>query len=116
VNYVIASKKHLASIDHGVKAARHQARKNGREQVTYADIMLGFNNTVLPSDAALAAAAQGSGALSMKSRRNPIASRLHEPSKTISTPISERETRSSLAVPPARSSRHSDNDASLSST
>jgi hypothetical protein len=54
VDYVVASKKHLASIEHGVKAARHQAALAGRAKVTYADIMLGFNNTVLPSDRALA--------------------------------------------------------------
>jgi len=50
VDCVIASKKHLASIDHGVKAARHEARKAGHDKVTHRDAMVGFNNTVLPSD------------------------------------------------------------------
>jgi hypothetical protein len=55
VNYVIGSKKYLAAVDHMVRAARHEARKAGRDRVTHRDVMLGFDNTVVPSDAQMAA-------------------------------------------------------------
>ncbi len=58
VDYVVASKKHLACVDHGVRAARHVARREGRNHLTHRDVLLGFNNTVLPSDRNLAGVAE----------------------------------------------------------
>ena len=77
VQYVIASKKYLASIDHGVKAARHQAAKSGRTNVTHSDVIEGFKNTVLPSDQALAAAAGGIIPIAKKNPFNRLAEPTH---------------------------------------
>jgi hypothetical protein len=107
VDYVIASKKHLASIDHGVKAARHEARKAGRSAVTHKDVLIGFNNTVLPSDAALAHAGHVSPIGPRKSQRNASAATLQQPCETISKPLPERDRGESLTVKSERRFRRS---------
>jgi len=81
VDYVIASKKHLASIDHGVKAARHEANKAGRATVTYKDVMIGFSNTVLPSDRNLVNATQADPVTRMKGQSKVYAMPVQQPLK-----------------------------------
>jgi DNA transposition AAA+ family ATPase len=111
VDYVIASKKHLASIDHGVRAARHEAHKAGRSTVTYKDVMIGFNNTVLPSDRNLANAAQGAetGARTRRKGQSKVYALpvLQQPIKTISAPSLERDSGAALIVTPDRKNKRS---------
>lgn len=117
VDYVIASKKHLASIDHGVKAARHEASKAGRTSVTYKDVMIGFNNTVLPSDRNLVSATQGAeiGATRRKKGQSRMyAEPSQQPFKTISALVPERDSGTALIVTPDRKNKRS-GPASLSS-
>jgi hypothetical protein len=94
VDYVIASKKNLASIDHGVKAARHEAAKAGRASVTHTDIMVGFNHTVLPSDRNLmnASLSPAKGAAAGLKRRSKVYA------LPISAPIPERDSVASVTV------------------
>jgi DNA transposition AAA+ family ATPase len=118
VDYVIASKKHLASIDHGVKAARHEAHKAGRTTITHKDVLIGFNNTVLPSDRNLINAAQGAapGALSHKKGQSKVYALPSQcrPPETISAPSPERDSSAALIVTSDRKNMRSD-QASLSS-
>jgi len=117
VDYVIASKKHLASIDHGVKAARHEASKAGRTTVTYKDVMIGFNNTVLPSDRNLVNTTHEAetGTASRKNGQSKVYALPVQPQplKTISTPIPERDSGTALIVKSDRKNNRS-NQASLS--
>jgi len=110
VDYVIASKKHLASIDHGVKAARHEARKAGRASVTYKDVMIGFNNTVLPSDRNLVNATQApqTGAPARKKGQSKVyAEPLQRPLKPLSAPVPERDSGTALIDIPDRKNKRS---------
>lgn len=99
VDYVIASKKHLASIDHGVKAARHEARKAGRATVTHKDVMIGFNNTLLPSDRNLASGEDETAATKSRPVKGPskvFAEQLQNPLEPLSAPIPERDSGAAL--------------------
>jgi hypothetical protein len=104
VNYVIASKKHLASIEHGVKAARHEARKAGRDEVTHKDLLTAFTNTVVPSDQNLSQAF--AGAKAVRPKRGLLASSrgTNEP---ISTSGPERDTGGALTVNSDRTNNRS---------
>lgn len=107
-NYVIVSKKHLACIDHGVKAARHEARKQNRLNVTYADVMVGFSNTVLPTDQNLARAAQAAETRAKGRRQSHskvYAVPLQDVPQTISKPVPERESVEMLVTSPDRTKR-----------
>jgi len=114
VNYVVASKKHLASIEHGVRAARHEAKKHGRLTVTYDDVMVGFDNTVIPTDANLANAAQTAETRAARRRKGGspfFETMLPEPPES----IPERDSGSGLVVKLDRKDKRSD-QASLSKT
>jgi DNA transposition AAA+ family ATPase len=99
VDYVIASKKHLASIDHGIRAARHEARKAGRATVTHKDVLLGFRNTVLPSDGNLIAASQSPDPALAGRKKGQIKidpTPLQRPLKQLSAPVPERDSGTAL--------------------
>jgi len=105
---VIASKKHLASIEHGVKAARHEAKKRGSKLVTYDDVMVGFNNTVIPTDANLAQAAVAAEAGAARHRKKSgkiFTTSSPHPLTPISTPVPERESGAALVTPDRKNKR-----------
>jgi hypothetical protein len=89
VDTAFISKKYLAAIDHHVMAARHEARRVGRTNVTYADLMYGFNNIVLPSDQALDAAAEAPETHTLAGRRKFMSKVFAKPLQTPSKPFSD---------------------------
>jgi hypothetical protein len=100
-----------------VKAARHVARRAGRDQVTFADIKQAMRENVMPSDSALNAALSHAATPSGRRKNRPgkmYAEPVQEPLKTISTPVPERESGAGLIVTSDRKNRRSD-QASLTS-
>jgi hypothetical protein len=117
--YAQASKKRLRGIEHGVKAARHVARRAGRDQVTFADIKQAMKENVMPSDSALnialSHAARPTGA-GRKLRHGKIyTAPPQEPLETISAPVPERDCGTALIVTPDRKNKRF-GQASLSQT
>ena len=111
VLYAMASKKRLRGIEHGVKAARHVARRAGRDQVTFADIKQSMKENVMPSDSALNAALSNASAPTSPGRkRRPsriYAETLPQPLTPISTPVPERDSGAALIVTTDRKHKRS---------
>ena len=92
IDYAKASKKYLQGIESLVRRSRFLAGQNGRSEATYNDVLAALNESVIPSDNALATALSGARHPARKKAAIP------PPTSTVHRPSTPRERR--VLVPP----------------